>query len=366
MRTLIVMPPGSRFDETRPTSIETVVRSMALHSRDRDDLTILCDEGGDRGDAFDTLTIREERAPIRRAGLVMDQIRRLKPDLVELQQHMPSAGILAARLRTTTTILYRHNMLPHAKGPFTRWRHHGRLRKFDGHIFVSEPARLEFADRYPDLAGRSVALTNAIDMEHWAAPVENRAPVIAFAGRAAPEKGLEPLCQALDIVLAARPDWRAELALGDWSTHQRWSEAQIARLAPFGDRVEILRDAPHARVRTLFQRAAIVVIPSLWREPFGLVAIESHAAGAAVISSGSGGLAQASGGHALIVPPEGADLADRLAAGMLTLIDDPARRETMARDGQAYTGTAHDAGDRSRQLDDLRRRFRDEARMRKG
>ncbi len=52
-------------------------------------------------------------------------------------------------------------------------------------------------------------------------------------------------------------------------------------------------------MKALNERAAIAMIPSKWREPFGRTCLEAHAGGAAVISSGSGGLREISGDAAL-------------------------------------------------------------------
>ena len=363
LRVVIVLPPGSRFDALRPTSIETVVRSMGVHSADRKTLTVICDEGGDRGQDLTTLAIGPERSPDKRARIVARQIERLQPDLVEVHQHMPSAAALAKRLRNIPVVLYRHNLLPRAGNPLKRWRHRRRAALFDRHLFVSEIGRAQFVEHYPHLSHRAVSITNAIDTVEWAAPVRGRAPLIAFAGRAAPEKGLEPLCRALATTLDAAPDWRVELAVSDWPVHQTWSETQIAPLARFGDRVTIVRNAPHDAVRRLFQQAAIVVIPSMWREPFGLVAIEAHAAGAAVLSSGLGGLEEASGGHALVVAPD-VEFANRLSDGLLWLASHAPEREALAARGQDYAALAHDSRDRARQLDNLRRHIVDDGKAR--
>jgi glycosyltransferase involved in cell wall biosynthesis len=42
----------------------------------------------------------------------------------------------------------------------------------------------------------------------------------------------------------------------------------------------------------LFSNADVTIVPSLWDEPFGIVAIESLAAGCPVIASAVGGLAE--------------------------------------------------------------------------
>jgi glycogen synthase len=51
-------------------------------------------------------------------------------------------------------------------------------------------------------------------------------------------------------------------------------------------------------------RSAFVVVPSLWEEPFGAVALEAVAAGALVVASNRGGLAEATGGLGFLYDPD--------------------------------------------------------------
>ena len=44
------------------------------------------------------------------------------------------------------------------------------------------------------------------------------------------------------------------------------------------------------KLNKIMQRASIIVIPSIWQEPFGLVAAEAMSNGIAIIASNSGGL----------------------------------------------------------------------------
>jgi len=83
--------------------------------------------------------------------------------------------------------------------------------------------------------------------------------------------------------------------LNDWEEHRLWAEPHVAPLRRYGDRVRLLHSAPLAEVRSWMKRAAIALVPSTWAEPFGLTALEAHAAGAALVSSGRGGLREASG-----------------------------------------------------------------------
>ena len=60
----------------------------------------------------------------------------------------------------------------------------------------------------------------------------------------------------------------------------------------------------HPDVLRAMARAAIVVVPSRWQEPFGLTALEAMMCGAAVACSNRGGLAEITGDTALRFDPD--------------------------------------------------------------
>jgi glycosyltransferase involved in cell wall biosynthesis len=92
-------------------------------------------------------------------------------------------------------------------------------------------------------------------------------------------------------------------------------------------------DWPHDAVRTAWERCTLGVIPSVWPEPFGLVALEAMAARRPVVASRIGGLTDivADGETGILVEPGRApDLADAI----VRLLDDPHARERMGRAGR--------------------------------
>jgi glycosyltransferase involved in cell wall biosynthesis len=102
---------------------------------------------------------------------------------------------------------------------------------------------------------------------------------VLLAGRLEPEKGLR---YALDAVRAT-PGLRLLVA----GTGSQLAEAR--RTAPV-EQVEFLGWRPAAEVLRLISGARATLVPSVWDEPFGRVAMESLACGTPVVVSDRGGL----------------------------------------------------------------------------
>jgi glycosyltransferase involved in cell wall biosynthesis len=85
---------------------------------------------------------------------------------------------------------------------------------------------------------------------------------------------------------------------------------------------------PHRLAIEALRRSLFTVAPSLWPEPFGIVALEASAAGKPVIASSIGGLRDivVDGESGLLVPP---DDRDALLAAMRRLIGDEGLRERL-------------------------------------
>lgn len=351
MRVAVVMPRGSLMERGRTNSMETIAAVLNARSRYGADVRVICDEGAVDPVLPDLIAVPGGLGKAARTRAVAAILRDLAPDIVEYHQQLGPAAELARGLPGPVHVLYRHTRIKPPGNPFERFRYRRRLQAFDHLLFVSDAACGEFRTDYPRFGGSISAVCNPIDMDVWRGDTEQREPLILFVGRAMQEKGLDAFCTALTTVLDRHPDWRGALMLGDWDKHADWAGAHVRTLERFGDRVEVYRSAPIADVVAVTRRAAVAVTPSRVAEALGLTALEAHAAGAALVSSGRGGLREASGPHALYVdPPE----APGLTEAILSLVEDPHLRRAMARAGQARVVATHTPDVRATQLDDLR------------
>lgn len=143
-------------------------------------------------------------------------------------------------------------------------------------------------------------------------PVE---PFALFVGDLRRDKGL-------DVLLAAYGHLRQPLPLV--LIGKRWPETPP--MMPPG--VRVLEDWPNAAVLAAWERALFGIVPSVWPEPFGIVAIEALSAGRPVVASSTGGLPEIieHGRSGLLVPPGDAEA---LADAMHRLVAEPALRERL-------------------------------------
>lgn len=351
MRIAVVMPAGCKMDSERFNSMEAVATSLNRHSRFRSDIVVICDAGAERPAPLNLLTVPKNLSKPARRRAVAGHLRRFGPDIIEYHQNLAQSASVARSFPGAVNVLYRHTRIKPPGNLFERFRYRSRLRAFDHLLFVSQAATMEFSSDYPDIRVPRSWVSNPVDTKAWAPPPVPPEMLILFVGRALPEKGMDAFCLALEHVLDTHPHWRGALVLGEYERHEAWAGPHLERLERFGHRVEVHRSAPLAKVIAITQRAAIAVTPSRIPEGLGLTALEAHAAGAALVSSGRGGLREASGPHALYVdPPEAAGLADAINR----LIIDAPLRQSLADAGRLHACSTHGLDARAKELDALR------------
>jgi len=167
---------------------------------------------------------------------------------------------------------------------------------------------------------------NGVNPSLWApqGPARQREPMVLAWGRVQYEKGFQVLASAIGRLRHRVPGVRCIIAgrgsyLPDLQVHLDVEGVNdLVHLAGFVDDDEL---------RTLLHTAGCVAIPSLY-EPFGIVALESMAAGAPTVAARTGGLAEILEGTRaglLFEPGDPDDLADHLEA----VLNDPTVARTL-------------------------------------
>lgn len=116
-----------------------------------------------------------------------------------------------------------------------------------------------------------------VDSHRFYSQPENP-PYLAFLGRISPEKGTH-----LAIAIAKAAGWKLKIAGKVDVVDVEYFEKEIKPQID-GEQIQYLGEANHTMKNALMGGAAATLFPITWREPFGLVMVESMAAGTPVIA----------------------------------------------------------------------------------
>lgn len=195
----------------------------------------------------------------------------------------------------------------------TGWQH--RLKRFVLRSATSFAISKAIAERLPV---SSIRIGNPYDAEVFKeSPAEERNRELIFVGRLVSDKGVSLL---LDVLKSLDPN--PHLAIAGDGPERAALERQVADLG-LQSQVDFVGPQQGEQLAKLLRQHQVLIVPSRWEEPFGIVALEGIACGCVVVGSAGGGLAEAIGPCGLTFPNGDTDA---LATAIAKLLADPQER----------------------------------------
>ncbi len=241
--------------------------------------------------------------------------------------------------------------------------------------FVTDRARA----RFPERAAAIHTIGNGVDIRRFIPDTQRNngaaqhAPRLLFVGRISPDKGVHLLVEAFDRVARERPDveltlvgkvgmlpfdlvnllltddaaaldslrpfygqsmlaWLSKEVLGQKRSYRRQLEARLSPQA--AARVHFAGSVSLEELIRLYSKSDLLVLPSVWRESYGLPVAESMASGVPVLASDCGGVPELvdKGVTGLLVPRLNVDA---LTNAMRDLLSDVSRLRQMGQAARA-------------------------------
>lgn len=207
------------------------------------------------------------------------------------------------------------------------------FKRADAIVAISQ----EFAKRtFPQFAGKIYSIPPGIDLGRFKRmPLPVGIKTVTYVGRierSSDWKGIEPLLQAMTLVVKDLPHVRLELVGGGDAVEYYKERAQALGIAGF-----VMLSGPllGSALVDAYRRASVTVLPSTSdSEAFGTALIEAMASGRPVIGTRIGGIPRVidDGKNGLLVPPN--DPA-ALAAAIKKVVTDDALAARLADNGAA-------------------------------
>jgi glycosyltransferase involved in cell wall biosynthesis len=233
-----------------------------------------------------------------------------------------------AQIATGKHTVYSHEFLL-AKAHTRAWRElfTRAMRKVRVAIVNNETARARLDGHCRDVR----VMPGGVDLDTCGPPPDRSErlgkAVIAMTGRTDDiRKGLDVIIEAGAGLHGVRDDFEVWVTSPHETEDMPW-----LRNAGWRD---------HTGIQRLYEEADVCVVPSLWEEPFGLVAVEAMAAGLPVVASRVGGL-QHIVRHGETGYLFGPGLSGELALRLAQLLDDPGLRRRMGTAGRRLVETEY-------------------------
>ena len=198
------------------------------------------------------------------------------------------------------------------------------LRLASSHVYYSRAMR-EIIGLEP-----GEVIYNPVDPMFRPMPDVAREASYGFFGRLIEDKGVGTLLDAL--ALLNQRGLRRTLDIYGEGTFEAAARRRAETLG-IADQVRFQGFRRGEQVVRAMNAVDVVVVPSLWREPLGMVAVEAMACGKCVIGSEGGGLGEVIGPHGLTFPNGDAEA---LAKVMSELDRQPELKARLERDALDY------------------------------
>lgn len=153
---------------------------------------------------------------------------------------------------------------------------------------------------------------------------------LVFVGRLVSDKGADLLIQAVGRLVADGREVSCTI-IGDGP--ERSALEQMVSQLSLAERVQFMGYRKSPELYGLISQHEIMVVPSRWKEPFGIVALEGVACGCIVVGSNGGGLPLAIGPCGLTFEN---DNLDELVACLEKIIDNSELRDRLRKNADDY------------------------------
>ena len=168
-------------------------------------------------------------------------------------------------------------------------------------------------------------------------PIEKRSADLVFLGRLVVEKGVDILLEALAVL--RRRDVLPNLTIVG-SGPEDAALKQMAATLGLNDQVTFTGPKRDEELIALLRRHKVLIVPSRYEEPFGVVALEGIASECVVVGSQGGGLPEAIGPCGVTFP--NGDV-EALAEVLESLLREPTKREQLLAAASLHLAKFHPA-----------------------
>ena len=311
MKINILLPYKEKFDEDKLSSVSITIINNFNHSKFKKQIRIFGRDVKKPAKPENFIPIKKslnifKSKNINLAQKMCDFINQ-DPDqkqLIEIHNRPLLFHYVTKRLnREFPTNIFFHNDPLNMSGSKTLAERQLIIRKAGAILCVSKYIKNKLLTGFKEIPQNVFVLHNGVDRKIIDFPKKNKEMI--FVGRLVQEKGVELFINAVEKISEKLPEWKFSIVgashLGENGEKSSFANLCSKKFLNIKGKTFFTGYLSNSAVQKKMQNASVVIVPSLWDEPYGLVVAEAMSNGAAVITSYSGGIPEVIGSNGVVI-----------------------------------------------------------------
>ena len=300
MKINILLPYKEKFDENKASSVSITIRNNLIKSKYLDQVKIFGQNVQNPlfkdnfiGLKYSILSFKSKNLFLAYEMFKMIHKDKDTKQLIEIHNR-PFLINKIANENNFPISLFFHNDPQTMKGSKSINERELILEKCTKIFCVSEFIKKKFLEGINENSHKVHVLYNGVERKLKNFPIKKKE--ILFVGRLVPEKGVNLYVDVIKNIANKFPDWKFNLIgsfrLGDDKNKGSFTNEVTTKFKKIGNQTQFHGFKNQDFVQQKMKSASIIIIPSIWEEPYGLVAAEAMSNGIAIIASDIGGISE--------------------------------------------------------------------------
>jgi glycosyltransferase involved in cell wall biosynthesis len=299
MKINILLPYKEKFDKKKASSVSITIKNNLEHSKFKKNIRIFGQQTENPlfnknfcGVKYSFMSLKGKN------HYLADQMLKLmfksndKNQIIEIHNRPYLLDIIYKKTREFPVSIFFHNDPKTMKGSKSILEREKLLKQCVAVFCVSKYIKNQFLDGIKLNREKVYVLHNGVNRRVKKFPVKKKE--VLFVGRLVLEKGVDLYIDLVSSVAKNFPEWNFGLIgsyrLGDKDNSNSYAYKVIKKFKEIGNQAKFYGFKDYNFVQNKMRTASIIIIPSIWEEPFGLVAAEAMSNGIAIIASKVGGI----------------------------------------------------------------------------
>ena len=361
MKINILLPHKEKFDKKKASSVSITIRNNMSFSKFKKDIIVFGQVVNDPiypknffgvEDPKWFFKSKNKNIAKKMCKKVLDA--KLSKQLIEIHNRPHLINYIFKKVIDIPIILFLHNDPQTMKETKTVKQRKKILSQVKLILCVSNFIKEKFLDGIDDCHDKVLILYNGVT--RFAKSFPSKKKSVLFVGRIVPDKGVHLYVNAVSQTAKKFPGWTFYIIgsthLGENTLFSKFSKLVVDKFNKIGKQAKYSGFLNFSKVQKIMQSASIIVIPSTWAEPYGLVVSEAMSNGIAIITSNVGGIPEVLNEGGILIENINEE---KIIKELIKLMNNPKKLKSYQK--LAWNNFSHTSLEASRNLDGFRQKL---------